>query len=114
MAECAYCKKETELYVGLIPICVACADLSDVKRAARATLFHDLQEATKRADSASEMFVAVTGNIPSGIAHPDGVQRIQDASRELTAARKELTKAHDRLNDFLNTGIVPEDLKRSG
>jgi hypothetical protein len=30
------------------------------------------------------------------------------------AARDALTKAGNRLNDFLKAGIVPEDLKRSG
>jgi hypothetical protein len=28
--------------------------------------------------------------------------------------RKNLMRAHTRLDDFLKTGIVPEDLKRSG
>jgi hypothetical protein len=30
------------------------------------------------------------------------------------AARKEIVKAHSRLNDFLNRGTVPEDLKHGG
>jgi len=30
------------------------------------------------------------------------------------AARKEMRKAHSRLNDFLSRGIVPEDLKQAG
>jgi hypothetical protein len=30
------------------------------------------------------------------------------------AARKEIAKAHSRLNDFLNGGNVPDDLKQSG
>ena len=30
------------------------------------------------------------------------------------AARKEIAKAHSRLNDFLNRGTVPDDLKQGG
>ncbi len=30
------------------------------------------------------------------------------------AARKEIVKAHWRLNNFLNRGIVPDDLKQGG
>jgi hypothetical protein len=29
-------------------------------------------------------------------------------------ARKEMMTAHKRLSDFVDRGIVPEDLKRSG
>jgi hypothetical protein len=42
------------------------------------------------------------------------VQRIRNASHELTAARNEMMEAHHRLNEFLERGTVPEDLKRSG
>lgn len=113
MARCAYCHTETELYDGVSPLCVQCADLSPEGRAVRAKLFGDLNEAVKRADAANDAFVAVTGGIPSGIPHPDGVQRIQNVARELSAAREEMMKAQNRLHDFLNSGIVPEDLKRS-
>jgi len=47
-------------------------------------------------------------------AHPDGVERIHNASRERDTARKEMMAAHNRLNDFNELGIVPEDLKRGG
>ena len=45
---------------------------------------------------------------------PDGVQRIRSVSHELTVARNEMIRAHNRLNEFLERGTVPEDLKRSG
>jgi hypothetical protein len=114
MARCAYCDAETELFEGSTPVCIHCADLSPERRATRAKLFGDLAQATRRADVAAEAFVTATSDIPSGIPHPDGVQRIHNASHEMTAARNELIKAHDRLNKFLNTGIVPEDLELSG
>jgi hypothetical protein len=44
--------------------------------------------------------------------HPDGSQRLHDASRELTAARQAMMEATLRLNDFLNHGTIPEDLTR--
>ncbi len=114
MARCAYCGTETQLYESDTPICVPCADLTPQGRAARATLFRDLHEATKRAEAATEAFAAITSQIPNGMPHADGVQRIRNASHELTAARDEMMKAHNRLNDFLDKGIVPDDLKRSG
>jgi hypothetical protein len=51
---------------------------------------------------------------PSGLPYPDGVQRIKNASNKLNLARKAMATAHNRLNDYLSRGIVPEDLKRSG
>ena len=59
-------------------------------------------------------FNAVTSDVPSFIPHPDGTQRIHNASHRLTEARNAMMKAHDRLNDYLERGTVPEDLKRSG
>jgi hypothetical protein len=76
-------------------------------------LIRDLHEATLRADAATAAFIEITSDIPSGLPHPDGIQRIHNASREMDAARKEMMAAHSRLNAFLERGIVPEDLKRS-
>lgn len=112
MARCAYCQTETELYAGAVPICVRCADLPPDRRTARATLVHDLHEATMRAEAATAAFTAVADDIPSGLPHPDGVQRIHNASRAMDAARKEMITAHTRLNDLIELGIVPEDLKQ--
>jgi hypothetical protein len=114
MARCAYCEAETELYDGHTPICMDCDIALPERRAVRAELFHNLHQATKRAEAALEAFALVNSDIPSGLPHPDGVQRIHNASLELTAARDEMMNAHNRLNDFLETGVVPDDLKRSG
>jgi len=38
----------------------------------------------------------------------------KNASRKLDIARKEMMKAHSRLNEFIELGLVPDDLKRSG
>jgi len=67
-----------------------------------------------RAAEASEAFNEISLRLPTGLPYPDGTQQIRDASRELSTARKEMMKAHDRLYRYLERGIVPEDLKRCG
>jgi hypothetical protein len=114
MARCAYCQAETQLYEGAIPICLQCDALSKDKRAAKTQLTNDLHKAMHLAEAATAAFRAATSEIPSSLPHPDGVQRIQNASREMALAREEMTKAQKRLNEFLERGIVPQDLKRSG
>jgi hypothetical protein len=52
-------------------------------------------------EAATEAFSAITSRIPSGIPHPDGVQLIRNVSHELTEARNEMMKAHNRVNEFL-------------
>ena len=73
----------------------------------QAALVKELAEATLMADAASIELRAIN-EIPSDM------QRIYNASHKLTAARKVMTKAHARLNDYAERGLVPEDLKRSG
>ena len=121
MAACAYCGAETELYESGVPICLKCSDAREAKRKPpatdqqiRATLLQDLIELTARNEQALEELEAVTGQIPSGMPHPDGVQRIKNASAKLATARQELIKAHRRLDEHIGHGIVPEDLKRTG
>ena len=114
MVQCAFCKTETQLYDGNVPVCTTCTDLPREKRETRARLYRELHEATQRADRATEAFTAVASKIPSGIPHPDGTQRIHNAAHELNAARDAMMKAHHRLIEFLETGAAPDDLKRSG
>ena len=122
MAQCAYCKAETEMYVdGDVPICVECSDAQEAKRKPpapcqdiRTALFQDLLGTTARNSEANREFDEVMGQFPSGLPPPDGVQRIKNASNTLSIARKEMATAHNRLNDFLGRGIIPEDMKRSG
>jgi hypothetical protein len=43
------------------------------------------------------------------------VRLVQDlVDSHARAARKEMRKAHARLNAFLSRGIVPQDLKQAG
>ena len=120
MAECAYCKADTELHESGVPICPRCSD-SRTKRKppatdeqVRGTLLQDVLELTARMEEAAKEFEAVTRKKPSDLPQSDGVQRIKNASAKLTTARNELMKAHRRLSDHAASGMVPEELRRSG
>jgi len=72
----------------------------------------DFDAALKERDTASEAFDKVIHEIPSGLPHPDGIQRIKNTSHALSAAREKMIAAMIRLREFENRGIVPEDLKK--
>jgi hypothetical protein len=120
MVPCVYCKTETEMYeVGDVPLCIECSDCpncSPITRQPTEPQVHhilnaQLEEAIEKAVQASAAFFVVVTEISSGIQHRDGTQRIHEASRDLSLAREKMTTAHNRLNDYLGRGIVPEDLK---
>lgn len=127
MAECAFCKVHTELYENGTPICVNCAEARDAQSAPllndprppdselkiREILRQEVLRTTATLNAASESFHALVGDIPSGIPHPDGTDRIHQASHILSVARKEMIRAHSRLNDFLSRGIIPAELTRT-
>jgi len=77
-------------------------------------LEQDLKAATEHAATASAAFLDVTSQVPSGLPHPDGTQRIRNISHELAFARTELMRAHSRMDAFLVSGIAPEDLVSGG
>lgn len=118
MARCAFCKaNETDLYDGGVPICLGCSEAPKRKPAAtqqeiRNTLLNEVLEATAQHNEARSDFEA--SMVPNGLPHPDGTQRIRNASSRLSIARKNMMTAHHRLDGFLETGIAPEDLTRSG
>lgn len=121
MAACTFCKAETELYDSGVPVCVKCSGEGGSQRKPPASehqilnvLQQDLLAATERSKAATAAFDAVANEIPSALPRPDGTQRIHNASRKVTVARMEMLRAHHRLSDFLNAGIVPEDMRRSG
>jgi hypothetical protein len=118
MAQCAYCKAETELYENGTPICVVCAGARPVNARASRTesqiqerLLQEVRWATDRVNAASDSFNAIISEIPSGVPRPDGALLVTQASRELSTARAEMMAAHRRLNDFLGRGVIPEDLQ---
>lgn len=118
MSPCVHCKKDTSLYDGGVPICLECADARDANRTPpetetriRTLLMQAVSEARARSQAASEVFKKVMEEVPGAFPHPDGAQRIHRVSRELSDARKEVMRAHNRLNEFLSRGIIPDDLK---
>jgi hypothetical protein len=118
MAQCAYCKAETELYENGMPLCVLCAEAkpihpqpSSTELQVRLKLLQEVRQATDRVNAVSQSFSTIIKDIPSDVPHPDGALRITQASRELSTAREEMMKANRRLNDFLSRGVIPEDLK---
>jgi hypothetical protein len=120
MADCIFCKAQTELDDNGVQICRNCSDAGPNRKPPatdqqiRSTLLQDILELTARVNEANREFEAIIGQVPSGLPHPDGVQRIKNASNKLSTARKELMKAHRRLDDHFGSEIIPEDLKRNG
>ena len=118
MAVCAYCKAETELYDSGVPICVSCSEARETTlNSATATspvreiLVQEVLEATAKKGEAFLKFKSVMDQFPSGLPQSDKLEQIKNASHELAIARKEMRRAYNRLNDYLDTGIAPENLK---
>jgi|SRR6476660_6987562 len=103
MVQCAYCKAETQLYFANVPVCIKCGDARSPEQT-RASLIQNLEDTTLRADAASEAFQKVMADIPSNIPHPDGLQRIKNASQQLTKSRDEMMEAHRLLDDHIKRG----------
>jgi hypothetical protein len=120
MAQCAYCKAETELYENGTPLCVGCAGPRVVNPRAwstesqiRSYLLQEVRLATDRVNAAADTLSVIISDIPGDMPHPDGTLRITQASLELSTARAEMMSAHRRLNDFLRHGVIPENPKAS-
>jgi len=73
----------------------------------------EFETAKRRMNVASQKFNEVVRDIPSGLPHPDGAQRIHNVGRDLADAREKLAGAIARLNEFVSRGVVPEDLRDS-
>lgn len=71
----------------------------------------EFETAKRQMNLASQRFNEVVRDIPSGLPHPDGTQRIHNVGRELADAREKLAAAIARLNDFVSRETVPEDLR---
>ena len=71
----------------------------------------DLEKAKVQSKAASDAFNALLNEIPSGLPHPDGTQRIRNASLEKCAAHSRLMWATARMDSFTIAGEIPDDLK---
>lgn len=76
------------------------------------TLRNDIMAARENVAAADKSFMAIIREAPSGLPHPDGVQRIHNFARELNTARHKMAEAEARLHAFVVEGIVPQDLKK--
>ena len=63
-------------------------------------LHQDLHAAAELARTPTAAFDAVTKEVPAARPDPHGTQRIRNASREVSMARVELMKAHNRLDNY--------------
>ncbi len=104
------------MYFNEVPVCVACSERQDAaehppldESQRRARLMKEILDSSARAKNASEAFLLLMKDTPSGLPHPDGAQRIQNASHELSVARAQMEKAHSRLNLYLSRGILKDD-----
>jgi hypothetical protein len=118
MAVCSRCGANTELHVSGLPVCLECSNPGERKPPTsdqiRTMLVTSIAKTTANVSKANQEFRDAISKFPGGLPHPDGSQRIKNASNKLNLARNELMTAHKRLTDFMDRGIVPEDLKRNG
>src|SRR5687767_4626408 len=77
----------------------------------RQILWDQLTVAKERKDAAAKVFDETMGDVPSGLPHPDGTQRIVSASSEFRHALAEYSAACKKLSAFAVHGIIPEDLR---
>jgi hypothetical protein len=114
MPQCTRCQTETELYENGSPICLNCAQEETQPKpkppaGLRDTLFRDLMDATAGMNAQQQKYDAMMVEFPTMRA----ATVIKKACANVESARKELSRAHNRLNDFLSRGIIPEDLARA-
>jgi hypothetical protein len=115
---CALCKtRETELHEYGVPICIACSNERDANQtgpyqATRFTRYCCNIYAAPRSGLKSPPLISMPQCARFRATYlPDGTLHISNTNRALAAARNEMMDAHNRLNDFLARGIVPDDLK---
>jgi hypothetical protein len=128
MANCVYCGAETSLRQGEVPLCAKCAEAIEAIKSkdagqpppkqaplhrdyVRRILLLEVAETTAQAEAAAAEFKGIIGSIPTGIPHPDGTQQIHQAAHNLSNARNDMMQAHSRLDNFLRSGVIPEDIK---
>lgn len=84
-----------------------------------ATLREQFEDAKERHRCAKEHFWEVAGRprhlprIPTGLRHPDDSDVIRKAVAEEAQARRAHIDALVRLNQFLISGIIPDDLQQA-
>jgi hypothetical protein len=72
-------------------------------------LRNEVKRTKKELEEAKLNFWHVCSDVPSGIPHPDGTQRLQRAAHAQTVAIQAVTAAINRFNEFLLNGIIPAE-----
>jgi hypothetical protein len=73
----------------------------------------DVDRTLDEYNKAKQNFWLIAADVPSGLPHPDGMQRVRNASRAQTFAMDAYATALKRLNQFLISGTIPDDLRES-
>ena len=76
----------------------------------RNALVKRANETSAQAKEASRTFSRIMRESFAGLPHAERIQRIHQASRELSIARCEVLQAHKQLNDFNSRGVIPDGL----
>ena len=119
MAECSVCGLHTELFLRGVPLCFSCAQTIETnhfrressKTKIQITLEEAQQAARTETHAARTRFREISREIPSGLPHPDGLDRIRLAGVDVRSAEQKYLTATTRLTEFLIRGIVPDDLE---
>ncbi|SRR5579885_3033864 len=101
MAVCSICGDQTELFVNGTPLCLLCSDGS------RESILRRLEAAENAAFEQSQYvtraFNEIVSDVPSGLPHPDGVEGVERARREVKHAQEKYLEASRRLTAFLRS-----------
>jgi len=81
------------------------------RREIHTRLTEELEKAKVQSKAASDAFNAVLNEIPSGLLHSGGSQRIRTALLEKSATHSRLMWANARMDSFIIAGAIPDDLK---
>jgi hypothetical protein len=76
-------------------------------------LTSELAQDYSRHTAASKRFDDLVKEVPSGLPHPDGCERIHAAGRDASVTLEAYVFALRRYADFSVHGIVPDDLATS-
>jgi hypothetical protein len=74
------------------------------------TLTERVRDARERRNLASTALDAILKSAPSGIPHPDGAERVRQASQKWAQAQNAFTEALWDLQQFTLRGVVPQNL----
>src|SRR5437016_6009805 len=102
MEPCAICGDKTELFVNGSPLCVNCSESFEHDRSSiHRRLEYAEQVTLVETQQALATLTEITSELPSAIPHPDGVERVERARRNLHHAQQNYLEASRRLTQFL-------------